>query len=142
MEIKFENYIKKIQIESRTIGDLAIIHIIPVAIKYQNVLIENVKGLKKQFKKDEVLDKLSSLQVKNINEISEHINCIIGLVSEMTEERRKSNKIENSKEKALAYQKKVQPYFDIIREHTDALELMIDDELWTLPKCRELLFIN
>jgi glutamine synthetase len=141
MEIKFENYIKKIQIESRTLGDLAINHIIPVAISYQNVLIENVKGLKKIFDIDE-FHKKSSLQMKNISEISEHINNIISLVDKMTEQRRASNKIENSREKAIAYLKNVLPFMEEIRKNTDALELMIDDELWTLPKYRELLFIN
>jgi len=141
MEIKFENFIKKIQIESRTIGDLAINHIIPVAIRYQNILIENVKGLKKLFNNDG-FEKLSNLQMNNINEISNHINSIISLVNNMTEKRRISNKIENIREKAFAYQKDVIPFFDLIREHTDALELMIDDELWPLPKYRELLFIN
>jgi len=138
-EIQLENYTKKIQIESRVIGDLAKNHIIPIAIRYQNTLIENVKGLK------DVLDsktfvKLSRNQMLTIKEISEHVEEIKDKVAAMLEERKKANRIENMEKKAMAYNEKVMPYVEIIREHVDKLELMVDDELWPLPKYRELLF--
>jgi len=138
-EIRLENYTKKIQIESRVLGDLAGNHIIPVAIRYQNTLIENVKGLK------QVLDlktygKLSQNQMETITEISEHVDKIKTYVNEMIEARKEANRIHEPEEKAFAYCQKVLPYFDKIRQHTDKLELLVDDELWPLPKYRELLF--
>lgn len=141
VNIKMENYTKQVQIESRVVGDLATNHIIPVAIKYQNLLIENAKGLK------EVLDsktyvKLSKNQIMNIKAISEHISAIKDNVEEMKEERKKANRIENIQEHALAYHQKVLPYLEIIRRHVDKLELMVDDELWPMPKYRELLFLK
>jgi glutamine synthetase len=134
-----ENYTKKIQIESRVMGDLAKNHIIPIAIRYQNTLIENVRGLK------EVLDsktfvKLSRNQMHTIKEISEHVESIKDEVALMLDQRRIANRLEDNEEKALAYSKKVYPYLDKIRWHVDKLELMVDDELWPLPKYRELLF--
>ncbi|HEX7412301.1 MAG TPA: glutamine synthetase III, partial [Bacteroidales bacterium] len=140
-EIKLENYIKKIQIESRIIGDLATNHIIPIAIRYQNTLIENVRGLK------EVIDiktfvKLSNNQLQSIKEISEHISAIRTLVFEMTEARKTGNALEDSREKAGVYHDLVLSFFDKIRYHVDKLELLVDDELWPLPKYRELLFIR
>lgn len=141
MEISMENYLKKVQIEARVIGDLSVNHIIPTAIRYQNTLIENVKGLK------EVLDnktfvKLSNNQMQNIKEISEHISIIRTLVHEMVERRKIANKIESVEEKALEYNMSITPYFESIRYHVDKLELLVDDELWPLPKYRELLFIR
>ncbi|HPE57328.1 MAG TPA: glutamine synthetase III [Bacteroidales bacterium] len=138
-EIKLENYTKKIQIESRVIGDLAKNHIIPIAIRYQNTLIENVKGLK------DVLDqktfvKLSRNQMQTIKEISEHVEEIKDQVAAMLEERKKANKIEDVEKLALEYNQSVMPYLETIRYHVDKLELMVDDELWPLPKYRELLF--
>jgi glutamine synthetase len=138
-EIHLENYIKKIQIESRVLGDLAGNHIIPVAIRYQNTLIENVKGLK------EVLDmhsygKLSRNQMETITEISEHVDKIKTFVGEMVEARKVANRIEHVEEKAFEYCNNVLPYFERIRNHVDKLELLVDDELWPLPKYRELLF--
>ncbi|MBN1339900.1 MAG: glutamine synthetase III [Bacteroidales bacterium] len=140
-EIQLENYTNKIQIESRVIGDLAMNHIIPIAIRYQNQLIENVKGLK------EVLDsktfvKLSRNQLQSIKDISEHIEQIKDMVLLMIEERKKANKTENVVEKAAAYNRNVFPFIDKIRYHIDKLELMVDDELWPLPKYRELLFVK
>lgn len=140
-EIKLENYVKKIQIESRVIGDLAKNHIIPIAVKYQNTLIENARGL------NEVLDsktyvKLSRLQLSTIKEISEHITEIKTNVDAMLEERKKANRLESFEEAAAAYNKNVMSYFDVIRRHVDKLELLVDDELWPLPKYRELLFIR
>lgn len=140
-EIKLERYIKQIQIESRVIGDLASNHIIPTAIRYQNTLIDNVKGLK------EVLDtktwvKLSNSQIQTIKEISEHVGEIKVNVAAMLEERKKANRTEGMRERAFAYATLVLPYFEKIRSNVDRLELLIDDELWPLPKYRELLFIR
>jgi glutamine synthetase len=140
-DIRLENYSKKIQIESRVLGDLASNHIIPIAIKYQNTLIDNVKGLK------EVLDlktygKLSQNQMETITEISEHVSKIKTFVNEMLEARRVANHVSGCKEKAYAYSEKVKPFFDKIRYHVDKLELLVDDELWPLPKYRELLFVK
>lgn len=140
-EINLENYIKKLQIESRIMGDLATNHIIPTAIRYQNTLIENVRGLQ------EVLDnktfvRLSNNQLLNIKEISEHISIIRTLVNEMIDARKASNKFENIAERAESYKSKVLPYFDKIRYHVDKLEFLVDDEVWPLPKYRELLFIK
>jgi len=140
-EIRLENYTKKIQIESRVLGDLAGNHIIPIAIRYQNTLIENVKGLK------QVLDlktygKLSQNQLEMITEISEHIDKIKTFVNEMMEVRKEVNRIRETREKSRAYSEKVFPYFEKIRHHTDKLELLVDDELWPLPKYRELLFMR
>jgi glutamine synthetase len=138
-EIELENYILKLQIESRTLGDLAQNHIIPTAIKYQNTLITNIKGINDIFnKKDAQL--FSSTQTDLLKEISLHINGIKTKSSIMLEERKKANKIDSTKKKALAYCDKVKPYFDEIKYHSDKLELLIDDELWPLPKLRELLF--
>lgn len=140
-EIKLDKYVRKLQIESRLIGDLSINHIIPTAIKYQNTLIENARGLK------DVLDsktyvKLSRNQIQNIKEISEHITEIRQFVEEMTEERKAANRLESEELKADAYCYKVKTYFDKIRYHVDKLELLVDDQLWPLPKYRELLFIK
>jgi glutamine synthetase len=140
-EIRLEYYTKKIQIESRVLGDLATNHIIPIAIKYQNTLIENVKGLK------QVLDlktygKLSQNQMETITEISEHVSWIKTFVNEMIDARKVANRITNTEEKAFAYCDTIKPYFEKIREHVDKLELLVDDELWPLPKYRELLFVR
>ncbi len=138
-EIRLENYTKKLQIESRVLSDLAGNHIIPVAIRYQNTLIENVKGLK------QVLDlktygKLSQNQMETITDISEHVDKIKTYVNLMLEARKEANRIQEPEEKAFAYCEKVLPFFDDIRYHVDKLELLVDDELWPLPKYRELLF--
>jgi glutamine synthetase len=121
------------------LGDLAGNHIIPVAIRYQNTLIDNVKGLK------QVLDlktygKLSQNQMETITEISEHVHKIKVYVNEMIEARKVANQLHEPEEKAFAYCNNVLPYFDKIRSHSDKLELLLDDELWPLPKYRELLF--
>jgi glutamine synthetase len=140
-EIKLEKYIKKLQIESRVLGDLAINHILPTAIHYQNRLIDNAKGLK------DVLDsktfvKLSRNQLNAIKEISDHVASIKEDVIGMTEARKVANHMDNSPEMAKAYRDTVMPYFDSIRYHVDKLEMLVDDELWPLPKYRELLFIR
>ncbi|MFM2394156.1 MAG: hypothetical protein RLZZ546_2138 [Bacteroidota bacterium] len=139
-EIELEQYIKKIQIEGRLLGDLAQNHVVPIAIKYQNVLIENVKGLKEIF--NDEYKELGKEQINLIKEISQHIAIIDSTVEEMTEERKKANNLTNTEEMAYAYCDKVKPHFDSIRKSCDKLELLIDDEMWTLPKYRELLFIK
>ena len=140
-DIKLEKYTKKIQIESRVIGDLATNHILPTAIHYQNRLIENARGLK------EVLDsktfvKLSRNQLNTIKDISNHISSIKDDVEMMTEARKEANLIEHVQQKAIAYKDEVKPYFEKIRYNVDKLEMLVDDELWPLPKYRELLFIK
>lgn len=138
-EIELHSYVLKLQIEGRVCGDLAQNHIVPTAIAYQNRLLENVRGLREVLG-GEKGKKASATQVKLIEEISEHISMIVGLVEEMTEARKKANALEDTREKAIAYCDKVKPFFDRIRYHSDKLELMVDDELWPLPKMRELMF--
>jgi glutamine synthetase len=139
VEVEFEKYTKKIQIEARILGDLAINHIIPTGIRYMTTLIENVRGLKDVFPEKEY-QKLSTSRKELIADISEHINAIKDYETNMVEERKLANKIENSFEKAKAYESNVKPFFESIRYHIDKLELIIDDEIWPLPKYRELLF--
>ena len=138
-EIYQETYTKKIQIESRIIGDLAQNHIIPIALKYQNTLIENAKGLKEMFAAAE-FKKYSAVQLRLIAEISDHISVIQDSVDKMIEARKKANKIEDAKKRAYAYADNVKPFFDTIRYNVDKLELLVDDEMWPLPKYRELLY--
>ncbi len=140
-EIKMEKYVKKVQIESRVLGDLALNHILPTAVQYQNRLIENARGLK------EVLDsksfvKLSRGQLNSIKEISNHISAIKEGVEQMTEARKKANSISDIYEQAMAYKDLVLVHFNTIRKHVDKLEMLVDDEIWPLPKYRELLFLK
>ena len=137
-EIELEEYVKKIQIEGRILGDIARNHVVPTAIRYQNVLIENVKGLKEIFGAS--FEKIAKEQIALIKEISEHIEGINTKVEKMTEERKKANALTSTEKMAVAYCDKVKPYFEEIRYHADKLELLVDDELWTLTKYRELLF--
>jgi len=140
-EIKLEHYTKKIQIESRVLGDLSMNHIIPIAIKYQNTLIDNVKGLK-QVLDYQTYGKLSHNQMETITEISEHVDKIKTFVHKMIEARKVANRIGDIVEKSDAYCKQVYPFFSEIRTHVDKLEMLVDDELWPLPKYRELLFMR
>ena len=140
-EVRLEMYTKRIQIEARVLGDLAINHILPTAIKYQNDLIENVRGLKEVFEDAEYRE-LSSARMDRIREISGHISAIMAKVNEMVEARKKANRVEDTREKAGIYSQKVYPYLDDIRDHIDHLELIVDNEIWPLPKYRELLFIR
>ena len=137
-EIELEEYTKKIQIEGRVLGDISLNHVIPTAIRYQNTLIENVKGLKEIFGSE--FEKIAKEQIRLIKEISIHIEGINSKVEEMTNARKKANVLIDAHEMADAYCNKVKPYFEIIREHCDKLELLVDDEIWTLTKYRELLF--
>ena len=137
-EIEMEEYMMRIQIEARVLGDIAGNHVVPTAVRYQNMLIKNVSGLKNIFGKDFEIH--AKEQIKLIKRISAHIESIHSKVDEMIEARKKANKIKDAVKKAEAYCNKVKPYFDEIRYHCDKLELMIDDELWPLTKYRELLF--
>ncbi|MEY4834500.1 glutamine synthetase III [Flavobacterium sp.] len=139
-EIELEEYTKKIQIEGRVLGDIARNHVIPTAIKYQNTLIENVKGLKDIFEKD--FTKIAKEQIELIKEISAHIEGINRNIDEMIEERKKANNLDNTEKMAAAYCNKVKPYFEVIREHCDKLELLVDNGIWPLTKYRELFFIK
>jgi glutamine synthetase len=135
-EIMLENYIMKVQIEARVIGDLALNHIIPTAIIYQNKLIQNANGLKG-------LEINAEDIIETIQDLSKHINRIKKLTSEMVEERKKVNKMEDSRTRAIAYCDQVKAkYFDQIRYSVDKLELLVDDEDWPLVKYRELLFLR
>ncbi|MBN2348179.1 MAG: glutamine synthetase III [Bacteroidales bacterium] len=138
-EVRLENYIKKVQIEARVIGDLALNHVIPTAVKYQTMLIENVKGLKDLFGQNEYKT-LAGGRLDLIKDISDHVTIIKAKVHDMIEARKVANKIESTREMADQYAKMIFPYLDEIRYHIDKLELVIDDEIWPLPKYRELLF--
>ena len=137
-EIELEEYIKKIQIEGRILGDIAANHVIPTAIKYQNRVINNVQGLKDIFGKD--YEEFAREQIGLIKMISKYMNSILSNVEAMTEERKKANKIDHADKRAEAYCNKVKPFFEEIRYACDKLELLVDDELWPLTKYRELLF--
>lgn len=139
-DIEIEEYVHIIQIEGRSLGDIARNHVIPTAVKYQNILIDNVKGLKDIYGKD--FKQYASEQLFLIAEISKRIEAINSGVTKMTNERKKANSIDDTTKKAKIYCSKVKPLFDDIRYHCDKLELLIDDELWPLAKYRELLFTN
>lgn len=138
-EIMLEEYIKKVQIESRILGELCTSHILPPAIKYQNILIQNIKGLKEL---DLDIDTYNN-QKNILKKISLHISEASALVESMIEARKKANKITDSREKAIAYAETIKAeFFDKIRYHVDKLELLVDDQFWVLPKYREMLFIR
>lgn len=139
VEVELEKFVKKIQIESRVLGDLTINHIVPTAIAYQNRLLENIIGMKQIFDKEEY-EHLSEARKSLVKEISEYVSEIKAQVKDMTEERKIANRIENMEEKAFAYSNKVKPYLESIRNYVDNLEMEIDNEIWPLPKYRELLF--
>jgi glutamine synthetase len=139
VEVEYEKFTKKLQIEARVLGDLAINHIVPTGIRYMTSLLENVKGLKEVFDATEY-ERLAGARKEVIVTISDHITNIKRLNDEMIEERKKANVIENSYKKALAYESKVKPFMEEIRTHIDKLELIVDNEIWPLPKYRELLF--
>ncbi|MFW6289840.1 MAG: glutamine synthetase type III, partial [Mariniphaga sp.] len=141
VEVEYEKFIMKIQIESRVLGDLAINHIVPTAVQYQTTLLENVKNIKEVFSADE-FEQLAGARKNLIREIGGHISAIKAKRNEMIEARKKANIIENTIEKAKAYDETVRPYLQDIRYHIDKLELTVDNELWPLPKYRELLFVR
>ena len=140
-EVEYEKYTMKVQIEARVLGDLAINHIVPTAVQYQTSLMENVKYLKDLFPAEE-FKSLAEGRLDLIREVGGHISTIKLKVKEMVEARKVANVIENSSEKAKAYEKTVFPFLDEIRYHIDKLELAVDNELWPLPKYRELLFVK
>ncbi|MBO9572837.1 MAG: glutamine synthetase III [Chitinophagaceae bacterium] len=138
-EIELEKYIKKVQIEARILGELATSHILPGAIRYQNVLIENIRGLKEVGLDSETYSNQKQILVK----ISEHISKVSGLVEKMIETRKKVNNITDNREKAIAYDEEIkQKFFDQIRYSVDKLELLVADQYWQLPKYREMLFLR
>ena len=138
-EIELESYIKKVQIEARIMGELCSSHILPAAIKYQNVLISNIKGLKDL----DLPENTYTNQKQILEKISEHISKVSDLVEKMIEARKVVNVMENTRTKAIAYESQIKtPFFDQIRYHVDKLELLVDDEYWLLPKYREMLFLR
>jgi glutamine synthetase len=137
-EILLESFYKKLQIEARVIGDMVVNIIIPAALTYQTKLVENASGLKGLG-----LDASTyQVQLSIINQIADHVNFIKSNVEQMVDERKKANKIEDVREKAIAYDEKVKSFFQPIRYHVDKLEQIIDDSIWPLPKFRELLFFK
>ncbi len=140
-EVKWETYTKKIQIEARVLGDLSMNHIIPVATHYQTRLAKNVSAMRDIFPSQEATQ-LTTRNVKIVKEIAERTEIIETLVEELVNARKVANRIESEREKAIAYHDMVEPKMEEIRYHIDKLELIVADELWTLPKYRELLFIR
>ena len=141
IEVELEKFTKKVQIESRVLGDLAINHIVPTAVIYQNRLLENLRGLKEIFSTEEY-EKLTEDRKNLVREIQNRILAIKKAVHNMTEARKVANHLGSQVEKAFSYEEQVRPYLEEIRDHIDHLELEIDDEIWPLPKYRELLFIR
>jgi glutamine synthetase len=140
-EIRQDIYVKKIQIESRVLGDLAMNHIVPVAIDYQTSLLENIKAMKEIFSEKE-FQELASGRIELAKEINHHISTIKAKVNEMIEARKVANKLEDINDRAKSYHENVEPFFEEIRYHIDKLELIVDNAKWPLPKYRELLFIR
>ena len=145
-EVKWEMYVKTVQIEARVLGDLAMNHIIPVATHYQSKLIKNVQGIKEIFSSSlfntEKAERLSARNMKLIEEIAERTEKIEQLVEELTDARRVANRIQDIHQRAISYHDTVCPHMESIRRETDKLEMIVEDGLWTLPKYRELLFIR
>lgn len=139
VDVEMEKYVKKIQIESRVLGDLTINHVIPAAVAYENILLDNVVKMKNVFSETEY-ERLTCKRRDLIVEIQERIDALKELVHEMTEARKYCNNLHSVRERALAYSERVDCYLDRIREHIDTLEMNIDNEIWPLPKYRELLF--
>jgi glutamine synthetase len=137
-EILLEDYVKKVQIEARVIGDLATNTILPSAISYMNILVENIRGLKEIGLGDAAVKAQKQIAEK----IAEHVNVISENVQAMIEARKVTNKVTDSRQKAIDYCEKIKPYFDVIRYHSDKLEFLVDDKMWALPKYRELLFLR
>ena len=138
-EVKWEMYTKKIQIESRVLGDLAINHIVPVASRYLNILLDNVSKMQALFDNGR---EMAEQDIDTINRIADHNKAIKNSVAAMVNARKVANKIEDERTKAITYHDTVAPYLDSIRRHIDKLELLVDNEMWPLPKYRELLFIR
>lgn len=139
-EVKWEMYTKKIQIEARVLGDLAMNHVIPVATRYQSLLLDNVMKIRSIFEGES--SDLALQEKETIRKIANHMCIIKSEVDKMVDARKVANKIVNEREKAIRYHDTVKPCMDVIRYHIDKLELMVDNEMWPLPKYRELLFIR
>ena len=137
-EILNETYVKKLQIEARIIGDICLNHVIPAAVRYQNVLIENIKGIKDIF--GEGYRTFCSAEIDTLKKISTYINDISADVEALVEARKVANRIENIAERAKVYSHDVKDLMEKVRDSADHLEMLIDDEVWPLPKYRELLF--
>ena len=138
-EIELEKYIKKVQIESRLMGEIATSQILPPSIRYQNLLAKNIISLKNLG----IEESAYATQQQILQKISKHINSLSDLVEQMIEARKKCNVIENTREKAISYGKEVKDeFFDKVRYHADKLELLVDDREWYLPKYREMLFLR
>lgn len=140
-EVKWEMYTKKVQIEARVLGDLAINHIIPVATRYQSILVDNLVKIKSLFPADK-MERIAAQDMLTIEKIADHMAIIKDEVEKMVQARKTANHIPDEREKAIAYHDNVAPSMDVIRYHIDKLELMVDNEMWPLPKYRELLFIR
>jgi glutamine synthetase len=140
-EVKWENYSLKLQIESRVFGDLVINHVLPAAKRYQKMLLEKVANVKMVFDAEEA-NALNEQDCLLIRRIEAHASAIIAGVDKMTKLRVTANHIDNQRERALAFHDTVVPIMEEIRKHVDELEMWVDDQLWTLPKYRELLFIR
>lgn len=140
-EVKWETYTKKVQIEARILGDLAMNHILPVASRYQSMLLDKVSKFMAVFP-PEKFRIMAEQDLELIDKIARHMTCIQTQVEEMVEARKIVNKIADVREKAIAYHDRIAPTFDVIRAHIDKLELIVDNEMWTLPKYRELLFLR
>ena len=140
-EVKWENYSMKLQIESRVLGDLVINHIIPAAKRYQNVLLQKVVGVKQVFNESDAAA-LNEQDMQLIRRIENHTGAIVARVEKMNRERAHANHIDNQRERAITFHDKVVPLMENVRSHVDDLEMVIDDQLWPLPKYRELLFIH
>ena len=140
-EVYWEIYCKKIAIEAKVLSDLTTNHIIPVAIRYQNVLLENVKNLKEIYG-DKDFKKMAASQMDLIRCISEDISSAESYVDELDVLEEKISKLEDGRDKAVSYHDEIAPMLEKIRKHVDSLEMMVDDQMWPLPKYRELLFIH
>jgi len=137
-EILNETYVKKLQIEARIIGDMCLNHVIPAAVKYQNILIENVNGIREIFGKGYM--EFCGSEIETLKKISTYINNVSIYVEQLVESRKKANRIEDMAERAKVYSREVKDMMDKVRDNADHLEMLIDDEMWPLPKYRELLF--
>lgn len=140
-EVRNETYVKKLQIEARVLGDMVLNHIIPTAIRQQNMLLENVRGLKEVFDKEEY-NSLAAPQLTALREISSYISGMRTQVRRLVDARIEANKVEDMAIRAKMYCTNVLPVMEQIRENADNLEMVVDDELWPLPKYRELLFFR
>ncbi|MDR0726081.1 MAG: glutamine synthetase III [Prevotellaceae bacterium] len=140
VEVEYETYTKKIQIEARVLGDIVSNHIIPVASRYQEILLSKIEKVSRLF--PDKLEKIAKADIETVEKISEHVNQVRDLTAELVDARKVANKVVDVREKAIAYHDTVATLLDEIRYHVDKLELSVDNELWPLPKYRELLFIR